>query len=237
MTNDLDQPKRLGFTVSPGEPDELDVELWSIGAVPASAEPRIRELAVGPQRALLADLEAHKTWFRLAHRPLGAPVVRRWVFAGAAAQAVAAAAALFARQLGPVAAPEPTEVRAMGGLPVDLVVRRDGQVMESGTWRAGDELFVRFVAPADGVVRVITVQADGALSVLEPGRRVRSGERFVLDGAARLDDHAGREWLVATLDDHPLDDDDAAAQVRSWLPDPGAHPGPRRWIREITRSP
>lgn len=229
-----DRAKAAGFTVSTGEPDEIDLELASIGAVPAGAMPPIERAAVGPLRGARESLEAHRAWF-LATRPgLPAPAPRRarWPAVAVAALAALAAAALVGVAIAPAPAPEAAEVRVMGGLPVDLQVRRGGRAAPSGSFRAGDDVFLRFTAPAPGRVRVATVQADGAVSVLEPGRQVRAAEVFTLDGAARLDDHRGREWLVVTLEPEGAPPRDFAGL----LPDPAAHAGPRTWVLDVTRE-
>jgi hypothetical protein len=233
-----DEPRTTGFTVgASGEPDAIDLELASLGAAPPAALPAIALAAKGRLRAVQADLDAHRAHFEAARPPLTLPVAapaarRRW-WTGALVGAVALAAALLVGvAITPPDAPTPAGVRAMGGLPVDLVVQRGGAPAADGSFRAGDDLFLRLVAPRDGVLRVLTVQADGAVSVLEPGRRLRSGERFALDGAARLDDHVGKEWLVVTLDP----DDRAPTDPAGLLPDPTAHAGPRTWVVDVTRS-
>ena len=92
---------------------------------------------------------------------------------------------------------------------------------------------MRLTAPRDGVVFIATLEAGGAVSVLDPGHEVRAGERFVLDGAARLDDHEGKEWLVVTFSsDRPTED-----TLRGWLPDVPAQRGPDRFVYELTRGP
>ncbi len=222
-----------GFTLLPGdEPDEIDLELAAMGApLDADQGARIEAAARGPLAEVRTSIEVERAAFRATRRPL--PRRSPWALRGAAALAIAAAALIVALALGGPADPG---VRAMGGLPVDLVVRHDGPAPAEG-FAVGDELFVRLRAPDEGVVEVWTLQADGVVSLLEPGRRVRAGEAYALDGAARLDDNRGREWLVVALvDDHrgPATID---AEARSLLPDPSRHAGPRRFVVEVTRRP
>ncbi|MCB9684008.1 MAG: hypothetical protein H6738_01355 [Alphaproteobacteria bacterium] len=223
------------FQLLPVEaPDEVDLELAEMGA-PLHATQRERIDAAPEADELRASFaEARRDFDRLRrplpHQPANDVRPWRWV---AAAAALAAAIGLVVLARGP----DDDGVRAMGGLPVDLAVRHvDGTTGTPEHLAAGDELFVKLVAPADGVVEVVTVQDDGAVSILDPGHDVRARERFVLDGAARLDDHHGREWLVVTWVDRGRDAVSIEADARSLLPDPAAHAGPRRSVTEITRG-
>lgn len=232
MTDD-DVPQG-GFTASNGgAPDAIDLELWSLAAADGARSEPLGDAAQGSLREVAADLERHRLAFGAPPLPLPAPRragVRWAALALAAAALVIGAVALTAGG----GADGPPGVRAMGGLPVDVLVRRGGQPVDAAEGlRAGDELFVRFVAPEDGVVSVAALEAAGSVSVLEAGRPVRRGERYVLDGAAQLDDHRGTEWLVVTLDDAALDE----RAWRTWLPDPVGRRSARTWVMDVTRAP
>lgn len=219
--------QRPSFTVSQGDPDEIDLELLELGGVPPADAARIRAAAAGPLRPAAAALARDRRAFFAPRRSSG-PLLR-------ASLAIAALSAVGVAIGGWWAGPRP-EVRPKGGLPVDVAASRGGAPVALSELHAGDRLTLGLVAPDDGVIHVVTVEADGGVSVLEPGRVVSRGDRFALDGAAELDDHAGREWLVVTLDGHPADVAALGDRARALLPDPTRHQGPRTWVLDVTRA-
>lgn len=208
-----------GFSRSTGTTDSVDADLAAMAGEP---------LAAGPLRD---EIEAHQRWFAEHRRPLRAAPARRpaWLAPVAAMAAVlAATVAVWALR------PAEDGVRAMGGLPVAMAVHRGDEPVHVPPYYAGDEVHLATTIPADGLLAVYTVEADGDVSVLVDDEPVRAGQRWRLDGAARLDDHDGREWLIVTL--RGDDAGDPVDEARGWLPDPHEHAGPRRFVVEITRD-
>ncbi len=159
---------------------------------------------------------------------------KRWRLVPLVALAVAALV------LGWLGRPSPDNgVRAMGGgllaepggLAVQLVVRRGGQIHYGPDLRANDELHVRVQSPRDGYLDVWTRQDDGSVSQLVVGEPVAAGRSIELPGAIRLDGYEGEEWLVVRVGAVPSDPDDPAA----WGPD-DLEPA-SSWALEVTRQP
>lgn len=220
-----------------GEPDEIDVELALLGEPEALQQTR-GLASLDPTRA---ELSRWQRWWE-RHRPElpGAPSARatrqQWLRA-AAGSALLLAAALLMVLLVSSGAEDPG-ARAMGqSLPVDLAISRDSQPVGAPyALLPGDLVRVRLVAPRDGVLEVWTIQDDGAVSLLEGGREVARGETFLLDGAARLDDHAGREWLVVRLVPQARAPSSIEDEAQRLLPDPRQAISADRWVFEITRG-
>lgn len=217
------------------EPDEFDLELLRLGAIddPERAA-AIEAAAAGPLAAADDEMQVYKAYWEAHRPPLPAPEASTpwWRSRGAA---VFAMAALVLLVLG-TALREPTQdgVRSMGGLPVDVVATRSGELADGG-FRSGDQLRLALVPPADGYLDVATVEEDGTVSLLAVAQPVRAGERFALAGAIRLDDTAEREWLVVELVEHPRSAAATESALRGLLPKASAWASDHRWVQEVTR--
>lgn len=220
------------------EPDEIDLELLRLGAIDDPEEAaRIEAAARGPLAGADADIAIYRSYWKAHRAPLLAPEApaspwwrSRWV----PVLAMAALVLLLLRTT--LQAPQPDEVRPMGGLPIDLVTMRQGQPLPDLTsFHTGDQLRVALVPPHDGYLDVATVEADGSVSLLVVGQQVRAGERFALAGAIRLDDTGEREWLVVELVERPRSEGATESAFRGLLPTPSA--SGTRWVQEVTRKP
>ena len=224
------------------EPDELDLELLHLGAIddPARAA-QIEAAAAGPLAAAAEELRAYAAYWK-AHRPPlplpEAPTASPWWRSRGLVVAAMAALVLLAL-MSPLQPTRQDGVRSMGGLPVDVLPTRDGELLPDGLHRLhdGDELRLSLTPPADGYLDIATVEEDGRVSLLVVGQRVRAGERFALAGAIRLDDTTQREWLVVELVERPRSAAAAEAAFRDLLPQPSPSPSTHRWVQEVTRRP
>lgn len=218
-----------------GEPDEVDLELRLLGAVgDRDVEERIAEAAAGDLATADAELRAFREhWARADRPPLPSPpqaANRPWPVLALAAAALLSVVGLWTWTPGTPTSPD-TELRAMGTLPVDVAVERNGRQLEVPVpFEAGDRLRLGMMAPRAGELVVAAVHEDGTVTVLWEGP-VAQGRRFRLDGAVELDDGTGREWLVVRLSE-----EDRPALDRL-LPEPKTHVSEDTWVLEITRRP
>lgn len=230
------------------EPDLIDLELHLLGARGATADDaRIEAAARGPLAERRAEIEHFEAWWSDHRPPLALPSPRRraepavWASGLLLAAAGVATVVGLATGPGPALAPEGahTEVAARPmGTALQIRATRGGRPLPTGAELApGDQLHILLTAPTEGFVSVTTVQQDGHVSTLRTGVGVRSGTRFSLDGAARLDDYAGREWLVVQIDRVRPTGEQLHQAVNALLPEPATHADETRWIHEITRGP
>jgi len=214
-------------------PDVIDLELRLAGVpVDAQQEAILDQAAAGPLASELTELKAFDAWWQQNAPELPSKVVplRRshpliWV-------ATAAALVLGLLWLSPV---EQSGIRAMGSIPVDLQVDRQGQQVRptAGNFQAGDRLAISFVAPHAGRVHVGTVQDDGQGFLLWSSPWVAQGQRVALDKAILLDNHGGKEWLVVTIVSQPQDRQGLEANMRAAASTGGNE---HSWIYEVSRG-
>ena len=207
-----------------GCPSELELDRWHAKELPAA-----RMQALESHAANCTDCQARMKQraqgFAAIAAPAGQPPIdERRVLAGLRRRLdeEPPRMSLFARRLSVlagflacaaafalVALPkhdrqgEEYEVRAKGGLALHVFREQNGRASEAlsgDQFHAGERL--RFVAdlPSDGEVRVIGVEATGALYTAWPldamlGTRLAHGNGIALPGAVALDDSHGRETL------------------------------------------
>jgi len=221
------------LTVLPGDaPDDIDLDLLELGAVPAPHDrARIEAARSGPLSEAHAELAEARALFARQAPPLRPERRTPWsrtAWRLAPGVALAAAALLVVGLLS--GSPSDDGVRPMGGLVVELDVVRDGADVDAGSFVADDELLVHLRSPHGGYLDVWTRQADGAISPLVVGQPVQRGERVTLPGAVRLDRYAGREWLLFRVTDTPSAPQNLADLLPSDL-EPG-----RSHAIEVTRQ-
>jgi hypothetical protein len=127
--------------------------------------------------------------------------IRRWASASVTALAAAAALLLLWTR------PPPPELRAKGGLQLDVFCKRPSgrveQLLLSGSAAAGDALRFAVATPLDGFVAVLSVDAAGAVSSYAPDAPalapIAAGPSRALDGSVELDETVGRERLIALV--------------------------------------
>jgi len=225
----------MSLSISPTEtPDELDLELLLLGAVPPEQAGPIEAARTGALADVAAEIEAAREVFRrdaLPIRPAAAPPRRSGWLVAAGALALAAAVVLV------LLLPADPGIRSMGaGLPVDLSIHRSGTAAEQG-FRPGDELGLALTPTLNGWVNIGVVQEDGRVFPLVWGESIAAqrGVPLTLDDSVRIDDYAGREWLVVHLSTGPLSAQKWERALRGSLPEPAQRQGKTWYSREITR--
>lgn len=217
-------------------PDEIELELLAIGALDDDPDRKAAaaRAAENGMAGLAADIERFRAGWAAAPplpRPATAANNTRWY-----GLLVAIAAAIVIAVLGWSHPDDDGGFRAMGRLPVDLVVLREGATLPATTpVVAGDRLDLAFVAPHAGYAWVGTVQDDGQVTVLyRTPAPLAAGQRFDLPGAVELDAWTGREWLVVELTPAPVEDGLLVERMGDMLPEPTGSAS--TWVHEVTRS-
>lgn len=225
---------------SPGAPDAFELELLRLDAIddPERAA-RIETAASGALAAVDDELAAYAAYWAVHRPPLPLPEPTSRGRGAWLALPLLAALVLLSLRVLVVPPGEQDGVRPMGGLPVSVIVTRDGErtPWTPGDVHAGDRLHLALTPPDDGYLEVGTVEAHGHVSLLMVGEPVRKGERFVLAGAVELDQTDQEEWLVVQLVDRPRTPGDAQQAFRELLPYPTLWTSHDRWVGEVTRTP
>jgi len=221
------------LTLLPGPtPDDIDLDLLELGAVPDSGDRAIIEAArSGPLSQADAEIAEARDYFNrnaASLRPDRSTPWWRLTWRVAPVAALAAAALLLIGLVRPGA--DPAGIRSMGGLQVEIEVIRDGGFVDATGFEAADEIYVDILVPASGFLDVWTQQADGAVSELVVAQPVRQGDLLDLAGAILLDAYAGEEWLMFRVSDWPT-----APRTLDQVDFADLKPG-RSYALEVTRS-